>query len=1096
AQSLEGVARHASTHAAGVVVSDKPLVEYLPLHRPTRGDVDEALPVTQYPMEDVEAIGLLKIDFLGLATLTVMRRAAELIEKYQGVKLDMDSIPLDDPAIYELLSSGNVTGIFQVEGAGLRRVLQDMQPTRFEHIIAAISLYRPGPMEYIPTYIARMHGREKVEYRHPKLKPILEETYGIIVYQEEIIQIARDLAGYDAGDADLMRRAVGKKKKKDLLKHRGKFVKGAVERDIPKEVANQIFDDIEFFARYGFNKCLPGDVEVVDAGTGRLVRLEDIYHETAPIEQTIICDTGTLKMRTHHIAAVHNNGVKPVFRLTTALGRQIEATGNHPFYTFDGWRQLDELQVGDLIAVPRCLPAGGNTQWPDHEVIVLGHLLAEGNLCHPRSVYFYTQDEEQLDDYIKAVEQFDNVICSVSLHKGSYSVYAKRIQRDQEPGVVRWAKELGIWGKKANEKEIPAAAFELNSRQIALLLSRLWAGDGHLSDQGDGYTYCYYATASERLARQIQHLLLRLGVVSRLRTVNFPYRDGRIGYQVFVMGGEHIKNFAATVGAHFINERYRQLCAAALATNYDTARGTKDVVPVEVKELVREEKAAAGITWQQMRDEAGVAQGEFRPTSSALKRGFRRETIARLAEFFDSHGLSTYAESDVYWDEILSIEYVGEKQTYDLTVPDFHNFVANDILVHNSHAADYAMITCQTAYLKAKYPVEYMAALLSVERDDTDKIALIAADCHRMGIKLLPPDVNHSELGFTIEDLPDEIYQEDDVRRRRGIRFGLGAIKNVGEGPVEAILDARREGGPFESSDDFCRRVDLRKVQRRALECLIKVGALDRFGRRDQLLAVMDRMLGVSQEAHQAAEIGQLTMFGGETAAVLQSSILDSLPNPPETPRKIQLGWEKELTGLFLSEHPLHRMTDELDQHVTARCGEIDVSMAGQSVTLAGMVRSVRRITTRKGDPMAFAQIEDLQGSVEVTIFPRTWEQTREIWEEDNLIILQGKVDARNDRAQVLCNMAKLYEPEGEGEQRSGGAEERRSPSTTLRTSRGAEEQGSPSTTLRTSGGARVQGTAAAEGRSEQELAVEPDDAGFSAAQADDSPAGGSVLAD
>ncbi|RME43536.1 MAG: DNA polymerase III subunit alpha, partial [Chloroflexi bacterium] len=195
AQSLEGVARHASTHAAGVVVSDKPLVEYVPLHRPTRGDVGEALPVTQYPMEHVEAIGLLKIDFLGLATLTVMRRAAELIEQYQGVKLDMKNIPLDDPAIYELLSSGNVTGVFQVEGAGLRRVLQEMRPTRFEHVIAAISLYRPGPMEHIPHYIRRMHGEEKVEYRHPALEPILSETYGIIVYQEQIIRIARDLAG-------------------------------------------------------------------------------------------------------------------------------------------------------------------------------------------------------------------------------------------------------------------------------------------------------------------------------------------------------------------------------------------------------------------------------------------------------------------------------------------------------------------------------------------------------------------------------------------------------------------------------------------------------------------------------------------------------------------------------------------------------------------------------------------------------------------------------------------------------------------------------------------------------------------------------------
>jgi DNA polymerase-3 subunit alpha len=212
AQTLEGVARHASTHAAGVVISDIPLVEYIPLNRPTRGrDDGEVWPVTQFNMNDIDQLGLLKVDFLGLATLTVLRRAAELVERYHGKKYTLDSIPLDDPAIYELLSSGHVTGVFQVEGAGMRKMLREMKPKQFENVIAAIALYRPGPMEYIPTYIQRLHGKEKVKYRHPTLEPILSETYGIIVYQEQIIRIARDLAGYDAGEADTIRKAVSKK---------------------------------------------------------------------------------------------------------------------------------------------------------------------------------------------------------------------------------------------------------------------------------------------------------------------------------------------------------------------------------------------------------------------------------------------------------------------------------------------------------------------------------------------------------------------------------------------------------------------------------------------------------------------------------------------------------------------------------------------------------------------------------------------------------------------------------------------------------------------------------------------------------------------
>jgi len=978
AQQLEGVARHASTHAAGVVVADKPLVEYCPLARATKGD-DGGVPVTQFDMGSLEAIGLLKIDFLGLSTLTIMRKAVELIRQYQGVDLDLATIPVEDPAAFKLLSSGHVQGVFQVEGQGMRHVLMEMQPTTFEDIVAVLALYRPGPMEYIPTYIARKHGREPVQYRHPKLEPILAETFGICVYQEQIIRIATDLAGYDAGEADLMRRAVGKKKKEELLQHRDKFVKGAVEQGIPEETANQLFDDIEFFARYGFNKCLPGDVELTDANTGRLVKLEDLYRDTTRLARTVVCETGTLRMRQHDVVAVQSNGVKPVFRLTTNLGRQIEATGNHPFYTFEGWRYLEELKVGELIAVPRSLPVEGHAQWPDHEVIVLGYLLAEGNGCHPHPVYYCPQDREQLEDYVRAVEAFDNVMCSVSQHGDTVSIDIGRIRQDQEAGVVRWAKGLAIWGQNAREKEMPAAAFELNNRQVALLLSRLWAGAGSLSRQHDREIHAYYATTSERLARQIQHLLLRLGVVSRLRKTSFPDRDGCVGYQVHVLGGEHIKNFASTVGPHFVSQQHRQLCAEVLAAVNDTARGTRDVIPV-------------------------------------------------------------YADNDIYWDEIVSIEYVGEKQTYDVTVPDFHNFVANDILVHNSHAADYAVITCQTAYLKAKYPVEYLTAMLSVEMGNTDKIALLIADAQHLGIEVLPPDINKSHFDFTIESESLESgvrtqgqCQRPDPRRRtpdsetlKAIRFGLGAIKNVGQGPVEAILKARSDG-PFCTLDDFCRRVDLRQVNRRALECLVKAGAFDSFGRRSQILSVIDAMMSESQHHHHAQEVGQLSLFSGLMEPVWKAEGgLIHLPDVKDLPPKELLAWEKELIGVYLSEHPLHRLSGKIEGRVTALISQIDASMAGQHVVVAGLVTSARTITTKKGDAMAFVQLEDLGGGIEVVVFPRTFAEKRELWAEDNLLLVKGRVEERDGKCKILAEWAEEYQVEpvagsGQEGERAGG---------------------------------------------------------------------------
>ncbi len=566
AREVEGVSRHASTHAAGVVVTDKPLVEYTPLHRPTRG-AEDGIPVTQYTMDVLEDTGLLKVDFLGLSTLTVLRKAVDLIKERHGVAYSQRNIPLDDPAAYELLASGNVLGIFQVEGGGFRRVLSELRPSRYEHVVAVLALYRPGPMEQIPTYIQRMHGREEVTYRHPLLEPILAETYGIIVYQEQIIQIASQLAGYEPGEADMIRKAVGKKIKEALLAHRTKFVDGCVANDIPQETTEAIFDDIEYFARYGFNKA---------------------------------------------------------------------------------------------------------------------------------------------------------------------------------------------------------------------------------------------------------------------------------------------------------------------------------------------------------------------------------------------------------------------------------------------HAADYAIITVQTAYLKARYPVEYMTALLTVERNNTDKVGLLIAEARRMGIEILPPNVNHSGMDFTIEDEPEGIQGP-------AIRYGLWAIKNVGEGPVEAILSARAEGGPFRDIDDFCQRVDLRQVNRRALECLIKAGALNHFGTQAQLLAVMDRMISISQQAHGAAE--QLTMFDMPAFAAA-ARLSSDLPEVHDVPRREILAWEKELIGAYISDHPLSRVWADLEESITVLTGQIDDTMAGQSVTVAGLVNHVRQHVTRNNEPMAFAQIEDLQGTLELVIFPRVWEQTRELWQPERVLVVRGKVSVRRGDPSLIVDSA------------------------------------------------------------------------------------------
>jgi DNA polymerase-3 subunit alpha len=249
AQRLEGLTRHASTHAAGIVIGDRPLSELVPLYRDPKSD----MPVTQFNMKWVEPAGLVKFDFLGLKTLTVLDLAVKLL-KQRGVELELATLPLDDPQSYQMLARGDVVGVFQVESQGMRRALVDMRPDRFEDIIALVALYRPGPMANIPTYCARKHGDEEPEYLHPMLEPILKETFGVIIYQEQVMQIAQVMAGYSLGEADLLRRAMGKKIRKEMEQQRERFVSGAIGRGIQPGQAETIFELLAKFADYGFNK--------------------------------------------------------------------------------------------------------------------------------------------------------------------------------------------------------------------------------------------------------------------------------------------------------------------------------------------------------------------------------------------------------------------------------------------------------------------------------------------------------------------------------------------------------------------------------------------------------------------------------------------------------------------------------------------------------------------------------------------------------------------------------------------------------------------------------------------------------------------------
>ncbi|MDX9955880.1 MAG: hypothetical protein RBT75_17400, partial [Anaerolineae bacterium] len=307
---------------------------------------------------------------------------------------------------------------------------------------------------------------------------------------------------------------------------------------------------------------------------------------------------------------------------------------------------------------------------------------------------------------------------------------------------------------------------------------------------------------------------------------------------------------------------------------------------------------------------------------------------------------------------------------------------------NRAHATDYAVITGQTAYLKAHYPLEFMTALMTTERNNIEKLGFLIADARRTGLTVLGPSLTHSEVEFIIEHLPDG---------ERAIRIGLSAIKNVGEEAMRLIVEARKAGGPFKSLDDLANRVDLRKVNRRALECLIQAGALDEFGPRPGLLAVLDTLLNSSGHTHEARDVGQFSLFGDSFG--LANAIQIPSHYPPISTRQI-LEWEKELLGVYLSEHPLAQQERELlEQSLTnTTLDRMGTEMPGQQLTALGMIQRIRRITTKKGDMMAFVTLESPGGVAEVVVFPRTYERCRELLTEGRVLVVSGKLDARQDR--------------------------------------------------------------------------------------------------
>ena len=583
AKPLEGLVRQDSIHAAGVVIGDRPLTEYLPLQQ--KGADQEV--VTQFPMGDVEALGLLKMDFLGLRNLDVIDKAVDLIGG-----IDIAKIPLDDLKTYEMLARGESTGVFQFESSGMREALRLVKPTEFEDLIALVALYRPGPMGYIPVYAKRKAGQEQPTFLDDRLRPITEPTYGICIYQEQYMEIAKQLAGFSPAEADDLRKAIGKKIHKLMASLKDKFLEGCAANGVTPAVANQLWKDMEQAQDYSFNK---------------------------------------------------------------------------------------------------------------------------------------------------------------------------------------------------------------------------------------------------------------------------------------------------------------------------------------------------------------------------------------------------------------------------------------------SHAACYGLIAYRTAYLKANWPAEYMAALISSVMNTKDKVPFYVAACEEMGIEVEPPDVNVSVEDFRVVE--------------GKIRFGLNAVKNVGESAVRSILAAREEGGPFPSIWDFCERVDPAQVNKRALESLVKSGALDSTGAaRRGMLAVLEDALSSGGRLIADRLAGQSSIFdlGGQEEQ--GDRRVHHRPIPAEEFEKRELlALEKESLGLYVSEHPLDSVRDQLRRKTDSRLAEVERRRDGEVVTVGGIVSALKQLTTKKGDPMVFLRLDDLSGSLETVVFNSVYTSARELLEADRVLVVKGRVDHKEGETKLIALEIVPFEASADKGEVRLRLDARRAPAGTIR---------------------------------------------------------------
>ncbi len=903
--AFPGFPRHLSQHVGGLVISAGRLDELVPIENAAMAERT----VVQWDKDDLNALGLLKVDVLALGMLSALRKAFDLVNDVRGTRLALGTLPAEDPAVYAMIGRADTVGVFQIESRAQMAMLPRLQPRCYYDLVIEVAIVRPGPIQgdMVHPYLRRRQAKEPVQYPSAEVEAVLRRTLGVPIFQEQVMQLAVAAAGFTPGEADQLRRAMGAWKRSGGLGHlRERLLGGMAARGYPAQFAERIYQQMLGFGEYGFPECLVGETRVLDADTGRWPTIEELICGQAKIATTLACDPA-LRLRRRRVLAIKASGVKPVWRLRSALGHCLVASAEHPLLTPNGWRTLGRLRVGDQVAAARALCLMRTRRWPRHKLLVLAAVLAAGRPRRGESVHFPVRSRAHGEELAAALERFPNTHAVVQRHAAGLQVRLRPLDRRRAPGALAWLDALGLAGLRAGQQQLPAAVFELRDADIALLIARLWECAGRRSPAG----HAVYATGSQRLASELQHLLLRLAIIARVHRQQRMHRGRRLEHYVLtVTEPQSVQRFGRHIGRRYLEPRTRTLWQAAAAS----ARG-----------------------------------------------GAQQHAAA--------------ADSQVLWDRIVQIEALGQRQTYDLQIEADHSFLANNLIVHNSHAASFALLVYDSAWLKCHEPAAFAAALLNSQPMGFYAPAQLVRDARAHGVEVRPVDVCVSEWDCTLE--PQGPSQP-------ALRLGLRLVKGLSRAGAVRLLEARGTQG-FSDVEALARRAGL---DRGDLEALAAAGAFAALSGNRHLafwdVAGVERPLPIEQGAAWDRAASAPGTPDGPPAQCAPRPLLAA----PTEGQNIVADYAS--LGLTLGRHPLALLRAALSRRGLCAADALAGLANGHAVRTAGIVLMRQRPAAAGG--VTFVTLEDETGQVNIIVWERIAAAHREALVSARLLEVHGRL--------------------------------------------------------------------------------------------------------